>query len=247
MKAVLERALTRAADKARMLGEALIRATDATRDVVYFDAARFPWACELERHWLEIRAELEQLLQGCSRIPTFQEVSREQLGISSDERWRTFFLHVFGTRIDANCRRCPRTAELLAAVPGLGNAVFSILLPGKHIPEHRGPYKGLLRYQLALRVPAPTESCWIDVNGERRHWREGESLLFDDSFPHSAANESDTIRVVLFLDFPRPLPPLVAMVNRYVIRLISATESARRPIDYLNDTAANTDGRGALG
>ena len=31
-------------------------------------------------------------------------------------------------------------------------AFFSILAPGKHIPPHRGPYKGLLRYHLGLQV-----------------------------------------------------------------------------------------------
>ena len=90
-----------------------------------------------------------------------RDEAREQAAISDDERWRTYFLQVFGRPIPANCQRCPRTAELLRAVPGLGNAVFSILLPGKHIPEHRGPYKGLLRYHLALRVPAPAEGALL--------------------------------------------------------------------------------------
>lgn len=247
MKALFERLLTRIADKARRAGEAMIFAADRTSELRYFDPADQPWVGALEAHWRDIRAELDQVLNTRQRIPTFQEVSREQAVISDDERWRTYFLQVFGRPIPANCQRCPRTAKLLSAVPGLGNAVFSILLPGKHIPEHRGPYKGLLRYHLALRVPAPAERCWIEVNGERRHWREGASLLFDDSFAHSAANESDDIRVVLFLDFPRPLPAPLALFNRAVIWLLSATEFARRPVAYLNQTAAGDDGRrGAL-
>lgn len=238
MQTVMERFLTRAADAARVVSEALIRATDETCDEVYFDTARYPWARELEKHWYEIRAELDALLEARGRIPTFQEVSEEQYVVSSDDLWRTHFFYVCGTRIERNCQRCPRTAELLTWVPGLGNAMFSILLPGKQIPEHRGPYKGLLRYHLALRVPAPGELCWIDVNGERRHWQEGQSLVFDDSFIHSAANLTDALRVVLFLDFARPLPPVVALLNRLMIRLIGATEFSRRPIAFLSDAAA---------
>lgn len=247
MMALFERMLTRVADKARVMGEAMIFAADRSADQRYFETAGLPWVGVLEAHWRDIRAELDAVLAARQRIPTFQEVSREQAAISDDERWRTFFLQVFGRPITANCQRCPRTAELLGAVPGLGNAVFSILLPGKHIPAHRGPYKGLLRYHLALRVPAPAERCWIEVEGERRHWQEGSSLLFDDSFTHSAANDADDIRVVLFLDFPRPLPAPLAWLNRCVIRLLCATEFARRPVDYLERNAAGGDGeRGAL-
>lgn len=247
MQALFEWILTRIADKARAAGEKLIRITDATRDQVYFEPTSQPWVSTLEAHWQEMRTELEQVLVSQTRIPSFQEVSREQASISDDDLWKTYFLQVFGTPIDGNCQRCPRTAALLARVPGLGNAVFSILLPGKRIPEHRGPYKGLLRYHLALRVPTPPERCWIEVNGERRHWAEGASLMFDDSFPHSAVNESDGIRVVLFLDFPRPLPAPVALINRGVIWLLGMSEFARRPIAYLNQSAVTTAARrGAL-
>lgn len=247
MKALFARILTRIADKARVAGEAMIYAVDSTRHTLYFEAGAPPWVSNLEAHWRDIRAELDEVLAARQRIPTFQEVSPEQRVISDDDRWRTYFLQVFGRRIAANCARCPRTTELLAAVPGLGNAVFSILLPGKRIPQHRGPYKGMLRYHLALKVPARAEQCWLDVNGERRHWQEGRSLLFDDSFPHSAANDSDDIRVVLFLDFPRPLPAPWAWLNRCVIRLLCATEFARRPVDYLERNATRDDDRrGAL-
>ena len=37
-------------------------------------------------------------------------------------------------------------------------AFFSILAPGKHIPEHRGSLKGVIRYHLALKVPEPRHS-----------------------------------------------------------------------------------------
>lgn len=231
---MFQRLLTRVTELLRKGCEGLISTFDPSADEVYFDVAKFVWSRELEAHWPEIRAELDALLLARERIPAFQEVSPEQHVVSNDERWRTFFFRIFGVAIDANCKRCPRTAELLSRVPGVGNAMFSILLPGKHIPEHRGPYKGLLRYHLALRIPSPAESCWIEVAGERRHWREGESMIFDDSFVHSAANESQALRVVLFLDFARPVPALLRPINRLMIGLIGMTEFARRPRAYLD-------------
>ena len=42
---------------------------------------------------------------------------------------------------------------LVAGIPNLFQAFFSILEPGKSIPAHEGPYCGYLRYHLGLIVP----------------------------------------------------------------------------------------------
>jgi beta-hydroxylase len=52
------------------------------------------------------------------------------------------------------------------------------------------------------------------------NWCEGRSLVFDDVFEHEAWNDSDEIRVVLFVDFERPLPPVWAAVNRALIAVV---------------------------
>jgi beta-hydroxylase len=76
---------------------------------------------------------------------------------------------------------------------------------------------------LALIVPADTKSCAIEVNGETRYWREGETMVFDDSFEHEAWNDSNQVRVVLFIDFERPLPPWLVPLNRFMIWLIGSS------------------------
>jgi beta-hydroxylase len=100
-------------------------------------------------------------------------------------------------------------------------ALFSILAPHKHIGEHRGPYKGVLRYHLGLRIPEPTEACGIRVGGELAHWQEGHGLLFDDTYQHEAWNDTDGVRVVLFMDVIRPLRPPAKQLNQAVIKAIA--------------------------
>jgi beta-hydroxylase len=102
-------------------------------------------------------------------------------------------------------------------------AMFSILAPRKHIAEHRGVYKGILRYHLGLVIPEPNSQCRIRVGNDVRSWAMGKSLVFDDSHPHEAWNDSDEHRVVLFVDFLRPLPLPLSMVNRFVVWRISKT------------------------
>lgn len=177
----------------------------------------FDWIPGLEAEWKTVRAELDDVLAYRDDLPNFQDISIDQASITDDDGWKTYFFFAYGFRSEANCARCPRTAELLEKVPGLTTAFFSILAPGKRIPEHRGPWRGVLRYHLALKVPEPASEAGIQVGGETAHWEEGRSLLFDDGYEHQAWNDTDGVRVVLFVDVIRPLRPPADQINRALI------------------------------
>jgi aspartyl/asparaginyl beta-hydroxylase (cupin superfamily) len=174
-------------------------------DAPILDASHFPWIAALEAHWQTVLAEVRALLRHREHLPFFQDISRDQKRISPDDKWRTFFLYGFGNRLDRNCRLCPETARMLEQVPGVETAFFSILAPGKVIPEHRGITKGLIRCHLGIIVPPTPDRCFMDVGDVRCSWQEGRVLMFDDSYPHAVANHSDQERVVLLFDVPRPL------------------------------------------
>ncbi|HET9076249.1 MAG TPA: aspartyl/asparaginyl beta-hydroxylase domain-containing protein [Acidimicrobiales bacterium] len=177
----------------------------------------FDWIPGLEAQWKTIRSELDEVLAYRESLPNFQDISVDQASITDDDGWKTFFFFAYGFRSEANCARCPRTAALLEAIPGLTTAFFSILSPGKHIGEHRGPWRGVLRYHLALKVPGPASAAGIEVGGETAHWEEGRSLLFDDGYEHRAWNDTDGVRVVLFVDVIRPLRAPADQINRGLI------------------------------
>ena len=139
---------------------------------------------------------------------------------TQDDRWKTYFFRAYGFQVDAHLDRCPETAKALDEIPGLTTAMFSILAPGKHIPPHVGPYKGVLRYHLALKVPEPADRCGITVHGVTQHWEEGKSLVFDDVWEHSAWNETDDTRVVMFVDFIRPMRAPASWINTIILKAI---------------------------
>ena len=161
------------------------------------------------------------MLEDQEHLPNFQDISVDQATMTTDDRWKTYFLYGYGFRSEANCARCPETARLCAEIPGMKTAFFSILAPGKHLPAHRGPYKGVMRYHLGLLIPEPAESCGIRVDTETRHWAEGESMIFDDTYEHEAWNDTDATRVVLFVDFVRPLRAPARWVNAAVLWAIA--------------------------
>ena len=231
MKSIADRAAERVLGILVALAESGVRRASRDGTRVFFEPVLFPWTAILEGGWRDIVQELDRVLAARERIPSFQDVSEEQRSITDDDRWKVFVFYVFGTAIEKNCRSCPKTARLLRAIPGLRNAMFSILSPRKRIPEHRGIYNGLLRYHLALKVPGPEASCAITVNGVSRSWREGRTLIFDDTFPHAVRNDTDGERIVLFADFERPLPWPLVPLNRAVLALIARTPLATRPIE----------------
>ena len=187
----------------------------------FFNPESFPWVRTVEANWATIGRELEKLLEHKEDIPNLQDVSPEQSAVAHGESWKSFFLYGFGHKIDQNCAQCPETTRIVRKIPGLKMAMFSILAPRSRIPSHRGPYKGLLRFHLGLIIPSPSSSCGIRVGNEMRCWQEGRSLIFDDSHDHEAWNHSDSHRVILFVDFVRPLPFPLSILNHLMIWQIS--------------------------
>ncbi len=194
----------------------------------------FPWIPQLETCWRAIRAELDDLLEYPERIPAFHRISPDQERISKGDHWKTFVLYIFGNSIGENCGLCPQTAKVLEGLPGLQNAWFSILAPHYRIPPHKGPTRALVRCHLALKVPQEREKCWLRVDDRVCHWTEGECLVFDDTYDHEVHNDTDEVRVVLFLDFDRPMDRIGGWFNGFVLRLMQASHYVKDPLKNLN-------------
>lgn len=216
--------------------ERLMKKRSLVGDHTFFDSSKFPWIAELEKDWPDIRKELDVVLETAD-IPAFQQVSKPQQQLTQDNKWRTFFFSFYGHERPENYKRCPLTVEALKKIPGMKTAFFSILSPHKHIPPHRGPYNGVLRLHLALRVPKDRTNCKIRVGNDIGHWEEGRGLVFDDSYEHEVWNDTDEVRVVLFIDFLRPLPPFAAFLNRLFVKYIGSSAFIQDAVGNLNKLA----------
>jgi beta-hydroxylase len=199
--------------------EAVVVKAAVHGDRPVFDVRDFPWVGGVEADWRKVREELDMVMKYRDAMPSFQDIVKEVGTIQSDDQWKTFFLKGVGMDCEENARRCPETMRVLAQIPGCTTGFFSILSPRKHIPHHRGPWAGVLRLHLGLLVPEPRHQCRIRIADEVHPWSEGKCLIFDDTYNHEVWNDTDGYRVVLFVDFARPLRWPFNVINDWLMNL----------------------------
>jgi len=200
-----------------VLNTLFYRYAGGDRRPVFFEIDEVaPALRELERNFDVIERELEGVMPMLAGVPRYHDIDPQQNYISGgDERnWKVLLLYVWGSAGDLpNRALCPRTMDLVAAVPDVCQAFFSILEPGKCIPAHNGPSFGFLRYHLAMKVPERNPPS-IRVKDRVHTWRYREGVIFDDSWNHEVTNQSDEYRVCLVVDFLRPMPWPLRALNR---------------------------------
>ena len=170
----------------------------------------FPNAQRFARRWQDIRREA--LAIRLQQVPRFHEIMPEQADISAHDGrdWRMFIMKAYGVEVEQNLKKCPTLAALVAQSPEVVSCVLSFLAPHKHIPKHRGPFRGIMRFHLMLSMPRAADggpAAVLEIDGVPHRLADGECLLWDDTFPHEVFNRSDEVRVALLLDVWRPQMP----------------------------------------
>jgi beta-hydroxylase len=201
------------------------------------DPRAIPELDVLRANWQVIRDEAIALMdQGSIRAAT----GHNDLGFNSffKNGWKRFYVKWYGSPMPSAQQACPKTVALVQSLPNVNAAMFALLPPGGKLNRHRDPFAGSLRYHLGLVTPN-SDRCRIYVDGNPYAWRDGEDLLFDETFIHSAHNETEVTRIILFCDVERPLrtPVMRAfnrLVARHVMRAASTQNLETEPVGLLN-------------
>ncbi|PRD17142.1 lipid A hydroxylase LpxO [Pantoea coffeiphila] len=189
----------------------------------YFDPAEFPELQQITDNWQAIRQEALQLQDHIKASQTQQDAG---FNTFFKRGWKRFYLKWYGDAHPSAMSLCPVTSELLSKIPSVKAAMFAELPAGSHLGKHRDPYAGSVRYHLGLVTPND-DRCFIEVDKERHSWRDGEAVLFDETYVHWAQNKTEQTRIILFCDIERPMKWRWAQaVNHWVgATLMSAASS----------------------
>lgn len=197
----------------------------------YVPTSEFPELEPLRANAATIRAEgLALMAHARMKSPD----QKDDAGFNSFAKsgWKRFYLKWYGDAHPSAQRLCPRTTELLAAIPSVSAAMFATLPPGAVLNPHRDPYAGSMRYHLGLVTPND-DGCNIVVDGQPYSWRDGEGVIFDETFIHQAENRTDVERLILFCDVERPMRARFARsFNHWFGRhVVAAAASPNEPGD----------------
>ena len=203
----------------------------------FVDVNRFPELSPLQDNWRLIRDEALQLFEdGHIRAAA----KYNDLGFNSFFRrgWKRFYLKWYDNPLPSAQALCPKTVALVQSIPTIHGAMFAVLPPGGKLVAHRDPYAGSLRYHLGLVTPN-ADTCKIFIDGEPYYWKDGEDVLFDETYIHYAENKSDITRLILFCDVERPMKvSLMTRFNRFTANTLvraSKTQNVEgEPVGVLN-------------
>ena len=201
----------------------------------YLPVSEFKGLKLLLDNWQVIRDEA-LALENLEKIKAAEK--NDDAGFNSFFRkgWKRFYLKWYEAKHPSAVQFCPKTVALLAQVPEVKAAMFTELPPGARLNEHRDPYAGSLRFHMGLSTPND-DRCFINVNQQSYSWRDGEGVVFDETYLHWAINQTDKTRIILMCDIERPMKyRWTAAVNRWVARVLLTAGSSP------NETGDQTGG-----
>ncbi len=210
-------------------------------DLPFVPIEHFPFLQTFADNWEKIEKEAREVLKYRDEIPGFHDISPDQYRISKGDKWKTYVLYGFGTRLEKNAALAPFTTDLLGSVPKIQTAWFSILAPGYHIPAHKGVTKGILRAHLGLITPKDYKKCRIRVGDVTNPWQPGSLFVLDDTYDHEVWNETDEERVILLFDFDRPMRFWGRFLNGLMLRLMKMTAYYQDPKKNLETAEARME------
>ncbi len=177
----------------------------------FYERHEFPWLEQLESAIPDMKEELAAVLAKTQEFSPYVESipnrPRPNNPLLDDSSWGAFYFWKSGEEVTENTVQCPKTVAALGTAPipiikeRSPMALYSVLEADTHIAPHYGVLNTRLICHIPLILPS---NCALRVGGETRPWKDGEALIFDDSFEHEAWNRSNERRVVLLFEVWRP-------------------------------------------
>jgi hypothetical protein len=175
----------------------------------WHDPQDYAWSVDLCKQWKAIRSEFRDALEDEDLWTSGAYAASNEaygkdwkiMGVLTADQWRDE--KRFKVTSAAIKKLCPGNGSPYDAQKHARpfEAFFAKMPAHTTIDEHSDNLNYILTTHLALDCP---EGCFFKVGEEERPWKEGEMLVVDTSYNHSAVNNSDKPRYVLVMRFWHP-------------------------------------------
>lgn len=184
----------------------------------------FPELGIIKENWETIRDEAVALKEQKLFDQTTSEDSDSyyDLGFRTFYKygWSKFYITWYGKTHNSAKRLMPKTVEIMEKIPSVNGSMLTILPVGSQLTRHLDPMACSLRYHLGLSTPND-DNCFISVDGNKCSWRDGEVIMFDETYIHYAQNNTDKDRLILMCDIDRPMRSWIGSIFNWFYKLIA--------------------------
>jgi len=200
---------------------------------------------DLESNYPEIKEEVYKLLAHQNFTLTKDTYDKQNTHIGSDTRlyckggqcveegWKLHNVNVGELFNPAALEHMPTFCDLAKRHGDTMISSVVSLLPGKtKIPPHVGYSSLVKRLMLAVEVPEPSDRCYLCVNGEKLTWTEGKTFMWDDTYPHGVWNETESRRLIIYMDVLRKVDNKVLNgLATWLIRQVQSSDMIREEVE----------------
>ena len=202
--------------------------------VEFADTKQFAWREAVGGKVEQIAEEARTLLAGSGSFKPYVQAEADRAqgdmhGMLDNDDWSSLDLIEKGEPVDDHVRHAPVAYKTITeevpvcTIPNRApTLLLSLLKAGKRIPPHHGMLNP--RYICHLPLIVPGDGA-LRLGTQKREWRFGELIAFDDTIEHEAWNHSAKDRLVLLFDVWRP--ELEEIEQAQIAALFTAVDSAR--------------------
>lgn len=122
-------------------------------------------------------------------------------GWQGDCIWYNFPLIYNDQVIDRAGEICPKTIEILNKISGKTIVGFALLTPGSSLYKHRDPTGKKFGSMAANMLLTDNKNANLYVSDQVYTHSLGKMVIFDSTELHSADNNDNTLRTILYIDF----------------------------------------------
>lgn len=176
----------------------------------------FPESLKIETHFADIHREISALINE-RELTRYKEIDPVRAAEVS-ENWKLYYAWFMWEENPRAQLDCPTLLKLVRQMPNVINATVAVLEPRVTLAAHEGPYAGILRYHIGIKIPQKNPP-YIRVMNEYHTWQTGQSIVLDDCYEHEVYNEADESRVILMIDFMRPMIAPLHYLNLLCLKM----------------------------
>jgi beta-hydroxylase len=188
----------------------------------------------------QILKEVKELMaKGYEGLPMAEIDNVQKSFVNGSKNWSPIWVKF----IDCWAGTSKHLPTLKRIVKKAGDDVLllhvSVFKPHTFLPEHRGISYGVLRYHYGLDIPEG--DVGLQLEDTKYSWTNREGFLWDDTLNHSAWNNTDNYRLVIFADIHRPLPWHKRIISRRFHKLIQNTKHVNEIQERLRKEGRHID------